>query len=124
MLTSKRIIFSLAAAAVLVASACAKKDESASPASTPASSSISAPGAAVADVTHGKALFVQNCAVCHGAGGISGGVGPSLKNERSRKTRVGVVAQIKNPQPPMPKLYPGTLSEHDVADLASYVETL
>jgi mono/diheme cytochrome c family protein len=34
------------------------------------------------------------------------------------------LAQIKNPAPPMPKLYPSTLSEQDVNDVAAYVQTL
>jgi len=73
--------------------------------------------------TRGAALFAQNCAVCHGTVGV-GGEGPSLKNERSRKSLVQAEAWIQNPAPPMPKLYPGTLSLRDVADVAGYVETL
>jgi len=78
---------------------------------------------AAPNVTHGSALFTQNCAVCHGVGG-AGGEGPPLKNERSRKTLAAAEAWIENPAPPMPKLYPATLSAQDVADVAGYVETL
>ena len=35
-----------------------------------------------------------------------------------------VVAFIKNPKAPMPKLYPAPLSEQDVADAARLVESL
>jgi mono/diheme cytochrome c family protein len=75
------------------------------------------------NVARGTLLFAQNCAVCHGAGGV-GGEGPSLKNERVRKSLPAAEAWIENPAPPMPKLYPGTLSAQNVADLAGYIETL
>jgi len=85
---------------------------------------VAAPGNAKAgDLDHGKQVFTQNCASCHGAAG-QGGVGPSLKRESSRKNLAQAEAWIKNPQPPMPKLYPSPLSEKDVADVASFVETL
>ncbi len=77
----------------------------------------------VPNVAHGSALFTQNCAVCHGVAG-AGGEGPPLKNERARKTLAATEAWIKNPAPPMPKLYPTPLSAQDVADVAGYVETL
>lgn len=34
------------------------------------------------------------------------------------------MAWIKNPTPPMPKLYPKPLNEADVQAVAAYVETL
>jgi mono/diheme cytochrome c family protein len=81
---------------------------------------MSGPG----DAARGKQLFQQNCSACHGATGTEGGVGPSLKNEKTRKDTAAAIAWIKNPKPPMPKLYPSPLSDKDVADLAAYVETL
>jgi alcohol dehydrogenase (cytochrome c) len=75
------------------------------------------------NAAHGKQLFAANCSACHGATG-EGGVGPKLQGEKSRKNFAGVVAQIKNPAPPMPKLYPSPLSDKDVSDLAAFVETL
>ena len=66
----------------------------------------------------------QNCAMCHGAKGAGGGIGPSLKNEKSRKDFAAAVAWIKDPKPPMPKLYPSPLGEKDVDDVAAYVESL
>jgi mono/diheme cytochrome c family protein len=80
--------------------------------------------AGAGDPAHGKTIFGANCATCHGATGTEGGVGPSLKNEKSRKDLAAAIAWIKNPQPPMPKLYPSPLGEKDVTDVASYVETL
>ncbi len=79
---------------------------------------------ATGDAAHGKALFTQNCSGCHGATGAEGGVGPKLAGEKARKDTAGVIAQIKNPKPPMPKLYPSPLNDKDVADLAAYVESL
>ena len=66
-------------------------------------------------------IFAQNCARCHGA---EGGIGPALKNEKSRKNYAQTVAWIRDPQPPMPKLYPDTLGANDVADVAAYVQSL
>ena len=76
------------------------------------------------DPAKGKQVFAANCASCHGATGTEGGVGPSLKNEKSRKNYDQTVAWIKNPQPPMPKLFPSPLSEADVDNVAAYVQTL
>ena len=81
------------------------------------SSSGTAPGA------RGKTLFGQYCSACHGQTG-EGGVGTPLRNESSRKSREQVVAFIKNPKAPMPKLYPSPLTESDVASVAEFVETL
>jgi len=76
------------------------------------------------DTAHGKTLYAVNCASCHGATGTEGGVGPSLKGEKGKKDLAAAVAWIKNPKPPMPKLYPSPLSDNDVRDVAAYVETL
>lgn len=73
---------------------------------------------------HGRAVFTENCAQCHGADGTQGGVGPSLKDEKARKNYSAAVAWIKNPAAPMPKLYPAPLTEKDVEDVAAYVESL
>ncbi len=84
-----------------------------------------APGAqAVADAGRGKAIYAQNCAACHGATGVEGGVGPSLRHERTRKNPAQVDAWIRNPVPPMPKLYPAPLSEADVSDVTAFISSL
>ena len=72
----------------------------------------------------GKKIFAANCSACHGATGAEGGVGPSLKNETKKKNFAAIVAWIKNPQPPMPKLYPSPLSATDVNNVAAYVATI
>jgi len=79
--------------------------------------------AAAGDPAHGKQLYMQNCSSCHGATG-QGGLGPSLQNEASRKNLDQAMAWIKNPVSPMPKLYRETVSNKDVLDVATYVESL
>lgn len=129
-----------AALASLLAAGCSKSadtssssDASASAAPAAATSAASdaatseaspATVAAAGDPSKGEAIFSANCASCHGAAGAGGGVGPSLKGEKSRKDTAAAIVWIKNPMAPMPKLYPSPLSEKDVADVASYVETL
>ena len=76
------------------------------------------------DAKDGKKLYAANCAACHGAVGTEGGVGPSLKDEKKKKNTAAASAWIKNPKPPMPKLYPSPLSEKDVSDVTAYVESL
>jgi mono/diheme cytochrome c family protein len=115
-------VVALSAALGLALAGCSKN--SSSDHGGNASATGAAGGAAVADVAHGKQIFSQNCATCHGATGTEGGVGPSLKDEKSRKDTAAAITWIKDPKPPMPKLYPSPLSEKDVADVAAYVETL
>jgi mono/diheme cytochrome c family protein len=75
------------------------------------------------DRIHGRQIFTANCAACHGASG-QGGFGPSLRGESARKDTAAAMAWIKNPKPPMPKLYPDPLSAKDVEDVTAYVESL
>jgi mono/diheme cytochrome c family protein len=75
------------------------------------------------DPVHGKEIFAANCASCHGAN-AEGAVGPNLHGEKSRKDYLQTIAWIKNPDPPMAKLYPSPLSDSDVADVAAYVQSL
>jgi mono/diheme cytochrome c family protein len=51
-------------------------------------------------------------------------LGPSLRDERKRKTYAQTIEWIEDPVSPMPKLYPSPLSDKDVADVAAYVQTL
>jgi len=76
------------------------------------------------DIANGQRIFRENCAACHGTNGTEGGVGPSLRAEHARKNFRRAVAFIENPEPPMPKLYPGTFDRKAVDDVAAYVETL
>jgi mono/diheme cytochrome c family protein len=121
--------------AALIAAGCTKGSDQSSTSSTSTTTTTqsSAPAVSTAataaasgqgDAAHGKSVFATNCAGCHGANGEGGGIGPTLKNEKSRKNFVQTIAQIKHPQKPMPQLYPGTLSEQDVNDVAAFVQTL
>jgi mono/diheme cytochrome c family protein len=115
------------ALAALATGGCAKSSDQSSTATDGASAAPVAPAASTAaqpDAAHGKTIFASKCAGCHGQTGTEGGIGPSLKNEKSRKPYAQAVAWIKDPQPPMAKLYPDQLSAKDVADVAAYVESL
>jgi mono/diheme cytochrome c family protein len=130
----KRLMSAVAtcAVAVLLVAGCSKSSDNANATATgPVSDSgdtglkpVDGAKVAMGDPKHGEGIFGQNCSSCHGAAGAGGGIGPTLKGEKSRKNYDAAIAWIKNPQPPMPKLYPAPLSESDVADVAAYVESL
>lgn len=77
-----------------------------------------------ADVRHGKLVYERECAACHGQAGVNGPIGPSLKDEHTRKSFEAVRAIVTDPDPPMPKLYPSRLTRADVTDVSAYVESL
>lgn len=133
----KRTLSTLAACALAVSilAGCAKSssDQSANatasgPVTDSADSGLKPQGTPagnlMGDPAHGAQIFSANCAVCHGQAGAGGGIGPVLKGEKSRKDYPAAIAWIKNPQAPMPKLFPSPLSEKDVDDVAAYVESL
>jgi mono/diheme cytochrome c family protein len=113
-----------ASAAPMAAASSEAAATSAPAAAASSADSSSSTVASAGDAAKGEAIFSANCQACHGAAGAGGGVGPSLKGEKSRKDTAAAIAWIKNPQAPMPKLYPSPLSEKDVADVAAYVESL
>jgi mono/diheme cytochrome c family protein len=117
-------VLSLALAGILVA-ACSKGSSTSNQGTTTmATSAGNSMMMAMGDAAHGKKLFIQDCASCHGSTGREGGIGPSLKNEKARKNNSQTIAWIKDPPPPMPKLYPASLGDKDVADLAAFVQSL
>ncbi len=74
---------------------------------------------------HGKNLFAQFCAACHGMRGEGGFTsGPNIQNSSLLGNRAALIAWIKNPKSPMPKLYPSPLSDGDVDAVAGYVMSL
>lgn len=77
-----------------------------------------------ADIGRGKAVYKAQCAACHGEGGAAPTVGPSLQNENARRSYRSVYALVRDPAPPMPKLYPARLSRSDLRDVSAYVESL
>ena len=117
----------------LLVAACSKSskgsDQSAAASEPPtagnaASTAAGAAALAMGDASHGEQIFAQNCASCHGGNGVGGGVGPSLRDEKSRKGYQAAIAWIEDPKAPMPKLYPSPLSLKDVEDVAAYIQTL
>jgi mono/diheme cytochrome c family protein len=72
----------------------------------------------------GSDVYAQNCASCHGASGSGGGIGPTLRHEHERMSVTQIDAFIRNPRPPMPRLYPSTLDDEELAAVAEYVGTL
>ncbi len=78
----------------------------------------------LASASRGAALFSENCAVCHGANGAGGRIGPALVGLRKREPAEKIRAQIEHPDPPMPKLYPSKLTIQDLNDIAAYVGSL
>lgn len=76
------------------------------------------------NLAHGAAIYQSQCSACHGRNGIAGPIGPSLRNERLRRSYAAVRAIVIDPEPPMPKLFPAVLTQADVRDVSAYVETL
>ena len=76
------------------------------------------------DRTKGALLFAAHCERCHGVRGTGSDSAPALKNQKTRQAAVATSYWIKSPQPPMPKLYPATISDRDVADIVAYLESL
>ncbi|MBL6751672.1 MAG: PQQ-binding-like beta-propeller repeat protein [Nevskia sp.] len=80
--------------------------------------------AAAADVANGHRLYMKNCFICHGADGKNI-AGVDLSTTKSRLNQDALVAWIRNPAPPMPKVYAEPLEpedEFDIRDIAAYVE--
>jgi alcohol dehydrogenase (cytochrome c) len=72
----------------------------------------------VPDAAHGRQVFYGMCAGCHGSEGknivYNGG---DLTTVRERLSLEQIIAWIRNPKPPMPKVFPEPLQESEEADL-------
>ena len=81
----------------------------------------SAPAAApvAGDAARGEALFDENCASCHGEGGVGGGVGPTLAG--SGVSAENAQATIENGSGIMPA---DLVSGQDLNDVLAYLETI
>jgi mono/diheme cytochrome c family protein len=77
-----------------------------------------------ASVGRGRAVFSAHCAVCHGAAGEGGQIGPPLRGERRRRSAAYIADAIANPSPPMPKLAPAQMSAQDLLDVTAFVQQL
>jgi alcohol dehydrogenase (cytochrome c) len=72
---------------------------------------------------HGSVVYIQSCAICHNFDG-KGITGVDLSTINSRMSAKQLIEWIKNPTPPMPKLFPEPLDatdERDIEDLAAFV---
>jgi hypothetical protein len=61
--------------------------------------------------------YSVHCAGCHGTRGEGGGNGPSLV-QASRTDLASIVAFVKNPAAPMPKLHPSPLNDQAVQSVS------
>ena len=71
------------------------------------------------DAAAGKAVFADNCAVCHGALGTGGNGGPDLTSIPSAKTPA-VRKQVTDGGGGMPP-FKGTLTKKQIDDVSAYV---
>jgi alcohol dehydrogenase (cytochrome c) len=71
-------------------------------------------------MANGRKLYSQLCVGCHGPDGNLIADHPLSHIER-RRSEAATMAAIRDPKPPMPKLYPDLLSEQGVADLTGYL---
>jgi alcohol dehydrogenase (cytochrome c) len=68
----------------------------------------------------GQRLYGQVCQSCHGPDGNMI-ADHKLQGLASRQTLAATMAYIRNPRPPMPKLYPELLDEGSVAAVAGWI---
>ncbi len=76
--------------------------------------------AGAANLASGRRLYSQVCVSCHGPDGnlIAD---HKLSTLKARLDSAATIRFIKDPKPPMPKLFPDLLNEQNVTDLAAYV---
>lgn len=97
-----------------------------------ASAGGAAPEAAAGNAEAGQAVYVGNCAACHGPNG-QGQIGPSLVGEDGPKnwTLAQFTATLREGKTPdrqlsaaMPRYAETQISDEQVADLQAYIKTL
>jgi alcohol dehydrogenase (cytochrome c) len=72
----------------------------------------------VPDVEHGRQVFYGMCAGCHGSDGKNILInGNDLTTVKQRMSVEQIIAWIRNPKPPMPRIFPEPLQESEQADL-------
>jgi len=85
-----------------------------------------APDSAGLLVTRGKTAYMESCFACHGTDGRNI-QGADLSTVHERRTLDQIEAWIKNPAPPMPKVFPQPLESEDEATIhaiAAYLSAL
>src|SRR6185437_6875362 len=78
-----------------------------------------APAAAAAANAKGRKVYEQVCASCHGPDGNLV-AGHALSTLKGRRDRAATLAYIKDPKPPMPRMYPNLLDEPSLEAVTSY----
>ena len=74
------------------------------------------------DINHGRALFAENCAHCHGATGEGASVGFNNVAPSLMPATVFQVAEAIRAGPEvMPRFGPDVLSDQDASDIARYI---
>jgi alcohol dehydrogenase (cytochrome c) len=76
------------------------------------------------DPSRGQEVYQHTCLGCHASDG-AGVPGFSLQNIKSRMSREQLIAWIRNPRPPMPRVFAEPLDGDDVqdlSDLAAYLQ--
>jgi mono/diheme cytochrome c family protein len=76
------------------------------------------------DTEHGREVYQHNCLGCHATDG-TGITGFSLRDIKARMSRAQLIEWIRNPRPPMPRVFPEPLDANDLRelnDLAAYIE--
>ncbi len=74
-------------------------------------------------VEHGREVFLHSCVGCHGVDGTAV-KGFDLHSANLRMTAEQLKAWIRNPAPPMPKIFPEPLDAADTQDLNDLAEFL
>ena len=83
--------------------------------------SASGNGGAVATANaKGRKVYEQVCASCHGPDGNLV-AGHALSTLKGRRDRAATLAYIKDPKPPMPRMYPNLLDEQSLEAVTSYL---
>jgi cytochrome c553 len=81
------------------------------------------PPPTVTGANPGLVLYFQNCLQCHGATG-SGQSAPPLLRQSQLADPQQLKQFLATVPPPMPRLYPGVLTDNEVALIAGYLSTL
>ena len=88
-------------------------------------SSRALPEVSDGDAVHGRALFMENCAACHGAAGNGASVGSNNVAPDLRSAMVFQIAEAIRAGPEiMPRFGTDLLSDQDVDDIARYVNAV
>jgi mono/diheme cytochrome c family protein len=73
----------------------------------------------VGDTDRGRALFAENCATCHGEGGVGGDVGPALAgNEISLEEAQETIVNGRGVMPA------GLVEGEELDDVLAYLQTI